>query len=293
MTSTEPVGNANPGAAFMRRLRHDHAGLSRVLRTIDGLLDRLAAQPEGVQPILTEAFGYLLRYQHGYHHPREDRLFEKIRRKRPALADTLAKLEQEHETGERETAELAEALAAAPPDTLRGKKGERLTARIHGYIQHARMHMRDEEAVFYARAEKVLGKSDWAEIIDGDGTEDPAADMAVLADQYPELAAHFDLPTHHLGRSETVDRAINAPHQLMLAVTDLYGGLLHEGFDLTRRNARRLLAIRGPIGLVHTVGAITSDNLRFAGRCVTRPSRWAINTGADWLIARVKPGQDG
>ncbi len=292
MKSTGAIANVTPGADFMQRLRHDHAGMSRVLRTIDSLVDRLTREPEAVQSILVDAFGYLLRYQHGYHHPREDRLFEKIRRKRPALADTLAKLEEDHETGERETAELAEALATAPPDALRGRKGERLAARIHDYIRHARLHMRDEEVVFYARAEKVLGKSDWAEIIDGEGIEDPLADMAVLADQYPELAAHFDLPTRHLGRSETADRAVSAPHQLMLAVTDLYGGLLHEGFDLTRRNTRRLLAVRGPIGLVRAVGAITSNNLRFAGRCVTRPSRWAINAGTELLIARVKPERD-
>ncbi|MFU8878265.1 MAG: hemerythrin domain-containing protein, partial [Wenzhouxiangellaceae bacterium] len=164
MTST--IGNKASAAAFMQRLRHDHAGLSRMLRAIDAMVDRLATEPETVQPLLVEAFGYLLDYQHGYHHPREDRLFERIRDKRPALADTLQKLAEEHVAGERETAEIAEDLAAARPDRLRGKKGERLAARIRGYIRHSRLHMRNEEAVFYTRAEQVLGKSDWAEIVD-------------------------------------------------------------------------------------------------------------------------------
>src|SRR6056297_1001064 len=144
---TSRVANKATAAAFMQRLRLDHAGLSRMLRTIDSLVDRLATEPEAVQPILVEAFGYLLDYQHGYHHPREDRLFGKIKRKRPGLAETLAKLTEEHEAGEYLTAELAEDVAAATPGQLRGKPGKRLAARIHGYVRHSRLHMRNEEAV--------------------------------------------------------------------------------------------------------------------------------------------------
>ncbi len=275
--------------AFMQRLRDDHAGLSRMLRAIDSMVDRLTTERETIQPILIEAFGYLLAYQHGYHHPREDRLFEKIGAKRPALADTLAKLAAEHETGERETTELTAALIAATPDQLGSRKGERLATRIKGYIRHSRVHMRNEEAVFYARAEQVLNQSDWADIIDKDGRQDPLADVDALADEYPGLAAHFNLPTRHLGRSENTDGVAGAMHNYVLSLTDLYGGLMHEAFDLTRRNANRLLAVRGPIGLARAVTAITSENLRFAGQCVTRPSRWAIATGTDFLVARTKP----
>ena len=281
--------NKASAVAFMQRLRHDHAGLSRLLRAIDGTIDRMAKEPEAVQPFLVEAFEYLLAYQHGYHHPREDRLFEKIRAKRPALADTLAKLEEEHETGEHETAELAEDLAAATSDQLRGRKGERLAARIQGYVRHTRLHMRNEETVFYARAEQVLNKSDWADIIDKDGLQDPLADMESLAEAYPGLAAHFRLSTRHLGHSTASAPNASAMHNHVLGLTDLYGGLMHEGFDLTRRNANRLLAVRGPVGLVRAVTAIATDNLRFAGQCVTRPSRWAIDTGTELVSARIKP----
>gem|GEM_PF-4804433 len=101
--------------------------------------------------------------------------------------------------GERETAEIAEDLAAASPDRLLGKTGERLAARIRGYIRHSRLHMRNEESVFYTRAEQVLGKSDWAEIVDNGvdngGLQGPLADMESLANEYPGLAAHFNLPT--------------------------------------------------------------------------------------------------
>lgn len=283
MTSTTKKQNKKASAAaFMQMLRRDHAGLSRILRAVDSLVDRLGTEPEAVQPVLIEAFGYLLDYQHGYHHPREDRLFGRIQGKRPALADTLAKLAKEHETGEHETGQLTDDLAKATTDELRGKKGERLSARIHDYVGHARAHMRDEEAVFYARAESVLDASDWLQIVDGDDVQDPLADLEMLADDYPELAAYFDLPTRNLGFSEDENNS-SALHRHVLSLTDVYGGLMHDGLNLARLNTRRMLSVRSPVGLIRAVGAITSDNLNFVGQCVVRPSRWAINTGAEMM----------
>jgi|GEM_PF-6629331 len=81
-------------------------------------------------------------------------------------------------------------------------------------------------------------------------------------------------------------------HDHALALTDLYGGLIHDGLDLARRNARRLLSIRGPTSLARAVTSITTDNLRFAGQCLTRPSRWALDTGTDWLVERIRPAPD-
>jgi len=278
--------------AFMQRLREDHAGLSRVLRAIDGQAERLTAEPEAVRPVLVEAFDYLLAYQHGFHHPREDRLFGKINGKRPALAETLDQLTEEHASGEHETAQLATALKSATPDDLRGRSGEQLAARIEDYVRYARQHMRHEEAVFYARAENVLGRADWAEIVEDEGLQDPMADTEALAVDYPELAAHLDAASQSLGPTGVEHVARGDMRQHFFELTDVYGGLIHDGLDLARRNTRRLLSIRGPLSLADAVATITSDNLRFAGQCIVRPSRWAISTGAEWLIRRTDADTD-
>lgn len=288
---TTAAGHKAAAAAFMQALRQDHAGLSRMLRAVDGLADRLATEPEATQPVLIEAFDYLLGYQHGYHHPREDRLFERISDKRPELAEQLDHLAEEHETGEAETSRLSQDLGAASPDELRGRAGERMAARIRDYVRHARLHMRNEEQVFYARAEEVLGRSDWTEIVGDGGAQDPMADLESLAEDYPALAAHFGIPVQHIGPAREPGD-VGTLHRRALELTDLYGGLLHEGFDLTRRNARRLLGVRGPVSLVRAINDITTDNLRFAGRCLSRPSRWALDTGTDWLVDRLRPGPD-
>ncbi len=284
---------AETGAAYMRALRRDHAGLSRVLRQIDTQAAHLTETPEEAGPLLTEAMHYLLRYHHAHHHPREDRLFARIRARDSALDATLADLSDEHEVGEAEAQLLADELEGASTRQLRGRRGRRLAARVNKYVRHTRAHMRHEEAVFYARAEAVLKPEDWREIIDSDhGPQDPLADLAEMGQHYPALAASLGLPVTHLGLRERVEPLSTELKLQMMALSDLYGGLLHDALDLGRGNVERLMAVRSPGALAGAVSDITRANLGFAGRCMFGPPRWAVNTGAALIAASLRPYLD-
>lgn len=284
------AGDAAAGPSYMQALRRDHAGLSRVLREIDTQAARLTREPDLSGPLLTEAMRYLLRYHHAYHHPREDRLFARIRARDAALDATLANLSDEHETGEAEAERLARDLEAATAKQLRGRIGQRLAERVNEYVRHTRAHMRHEEAVFYARAEAALSAQDWREVIDSDhGPQDPLTDLARMGRSYPRLAARLGLTVTHLGLLERVEPVSTELKLQMLALTDLYGGLVHDALDLGRSHVKRMMAVRGPGALVSAVGEMTRANLDFAGRCLLSPPRWAINTGAALIVASLKP----
>lgn len=290
MTAAARNTRLDPGSAFMRNLRLDHAGLSRVLREIDTQVGQLAREPERARTVLIEALDYLLHYHHSYHHPREDRMFARIRARDSGLDETLQGLTHEHETGERQTGELAAQLAALSHRQLRGQRGRRLADQINGYVRHTRIHMRNEEAVFYRRAERVLEPDDWRDIVAADdGSRDPMTDLALMRDRYPHLAEHLGLPVKQLGLVERTQPVSEELRLQMLALTDLYGGLIHEALELARGNVDQLLGVRSPSALVRAVGEISSNNLRFAGQCLTRPPRWAINGGAALVVACLKP----
>ncbi len=281
---------ANPGTAYMYGLRRDHAGLSRVLREIDTQAELLTEAPAEAGPLLAEAMRYLLRYHHAFHHPREDRLFARIRARDSELDATLADLSDEHEVGEAEAERLARDLEAASTRQLRGRMGKRLAERVNDYVRHTRAHMRHEEAVFYARAEATLDSGDWREIIASDhGPQDPLADLAEMGGLYPKLAASLGLSVTHLGLRERVEPLSEELEQQWLALTDLYGGLLHDALGLGRSNLDRLLAVRSPRSLAGAVSEITRTNLDFAGRCVFGPPRWAVNAGAALIAASLRP----
>ncbi len=281
---------SDPGSVYMRALRRDHAGLSRVLREIDTQAARLTKAHDDAGPLLAEAMRYLLRYHHAFHHPREDRLFARIRERDPELDATLADLSDEHEVGEAEAERLARDLEAATVKQLRGRSGRRLAERVNEYVRHTRAHMRHEEAGFYARAEAALDAEDWRYIIGSDhGPQDPLADLAEMGNSYPRLASSLGLPVIHLGLLDPVEPLSEEMEEQLLALTDLYGGLLHDALDLGRSNLDRLLAVRSPRSLAGAVKEITRANLDFAGRCLLSPPRWAINTGAALIAASLKP----
>ena len=152
---------------FMRLLRDDHAGLSRVLREIDAQQSMLRSSPETARPVLGEAMRYLLVYQHSVHHPREDRLFARIRGREPGLYRNMRSLVREHRTGQQQAEALAGELSRATLAQLRGRTGERLAKQLQAYVRHTRAHMRREEAVFYTGSERVLRASDWAALMEG------------------------------------------------------------------------------------------------------------------------------
>ena len=67
----------------------------------------------------------------------------------------------------------------------------RLARRLADYVAHTRDHMRSEEAVFYAHSERVLTDADWAMLLAESTPDDPMGNQALLAKEYPHLAAQL------------------------------------------------------------------------------------------------------
>ena len=137
---------------------------------------------------------YLLVYQHSVHHPREDRLFARIREREPRLYRNMQRLVREHRVGQERAESMARELARTTPAQLRGKAGVRLSRQLQDYVRHTREHMRREETVFYTGSARVLRASDWAALMSGPMPRDPAGDLHRLAARYPRLAARLAQP---------------------------------------------------------------------------------------------------
>jgi hemerythrin-like domain-containing protein len=195
------VRKPGPGArrvvaagSFMRILRDDHAGLSRVLREIDAQTSVLQSVPGAARPVLAEALHYLLVYQHSIHHRREDQLFARVRAREPRLYANMRRLVREHRVGHQQAERIAGELSRATLAQLRGRTGLRLAKQLQQYVQQTRDHMRREEAVFYTGSERVLRASDWAALMAGPMPRDPAADPQRFATRYPRLAERMSRP---------------------------------------------------------------------------------------------------
>jgi hemerythrin-like domain-containing protein len=225
----------------MQSLREDHAGLSRVLREIDAQQSLLQSAPGAARPVLAEALRYLLVYQHSIHHPREDRLFARVRMREPRLYHNMGRLVREHRIGQDVAERLAGELSRASLTQLRGKTGQQLARRLHQYVQHTRDHMRREEAVFYTGSERVLRASDWKALLAGPTPRDPAADPQRFAARYPRLVEQMSRPQRAVVGPRETPASTGLTARLEQAA-ECCGALLHQAIDFLQRT---VVPVRG------------------------------------------------
>jgi hemerythrin-like domain-containing protein len=283
----------NPAAnRFMRRLHADHAGLSRVLREIDLQQSLLTVEPGPARAVLVEALDYLLGYQHGFHHPQEDRLFERIRLRDPRPRRDLGRLRREHRIGLRRAATLRRDLGRAAESSLHGRAGLALARRLGSYVSQTRDHMCREELVFHEWTESALDPADWDALVEGLPQADPMADARQFARQYPRLAAQFARAVRELGQparsacTEPVDALRRGVEQLF----ELYGTLLHDAHELVLGSFGELREVSSPIGLLRAARPLPARTWQFASRCVSLPIGCVrdviVDLGSSWRRRR-------
>jgi hemerythrin-like domain-containing protein len=288
------------GDPFMQTLRVDHGRLSRVLREIDVQQARLQAAPESARPVLVEAMRYLLHYQHAFHHPREDRLFERISARAPRFGREMRVLIREHRGGLRQAEKLVADLAHATPALLHRRSGARLARGLTEYVARTRNHMRSEETVFYAQSERVLEDSDWATLLAEATPDDPMGNRELLAQECPHLATQLFQPVSDVGGPGDTpatgggapDRARGAVRDGVEQLVELYGELIHDGVEVTRSNLATLRSVRSPWGLMRAAGPVGARSCRFVVRCLADPPRLALATVARFF-ARWRPAGAG
>jgi len=260
----------------MGLLRDDHAGLSRVLREVDAQQSMLTTAPESARPVLVDAMRYLLVYQHSVHHPREDRLFARIRARQPHLYRNMQRLVRQHRIGQERAEALARDLARTTIAQLRGKAGVRLAHQLEHYVQATREHMRREEAVFYTGSERVLRPADWAALMSGPTPRDPAGNLERLATRYPRLAARLAQPERMVtGTGEAVPHPKDRPglRQGAERIAERIAELLHESADIARGSVAGLREVRSPLGLARVTVDLGARSCRLAAKAVTLPFR--------------------
>ena len=143
-------------------LRADHANMSRLF----DLLDReMAVFHEGDQPnfdLLLSLIAYMSAYPDACHHPKEDLVVERLRRRDAEAARSIDPLIAQHTKGARLTREFAELLDNVVHDVEVPRETFERMAREFSTFN--RSHIAHEEADFFPLAEKLLTEADWAEI---------------------------------------------------------------------------------------------------------------------------------
>jgi len=168
---------------------HDH--MRKMLNIFD---QQLAIFEKADQPdyeVLSESLAYCKDYLDVWHHPREDRLLDLLRARKPDRASPLVELEDQHRALARDTSrvvrlfrDVAERGAVYVREDLVGSGRELSRATRH--------HIQWEEAHFFPVIEQSLEAADW-EIAREEMSQAPhASDPGSVRLRYPTLFAAIE-----------------------------------------------------------------------------------------------------
>lgn len=140
---------------ILAELREDHRNMAVLLNLLQQEIEHVdhpdeMADFERMQDIMR----YMNVYPDAVHHPREDLIYDDMRRRRPDLADGLEAVEDDH----RAIADFSKRLLADIDAVVAGEyvTRERVLEDAKTYVDRLRKHMAWEERDLFERAESML-----------------------------------------------------------------------------------------------------------------------------------------
>ncbi len=153
------------------KLQAEHASFGKLL---DLLQAQLAVFHRAEQPdyeLMRDIFDYLTRYPDRFHHPKEDRIFEKLAQRDPSTRANVGVLAKQHQVIAHSGARFLQKLEAALAGAILPRQA--VEAPAQDYIAFYRAHMKLEESQLFPIARLQLRESDWLEL---DATPTEAVD---------------------------------------------------------------------------------------------------------------------
>lgn len=149
-------------SSVLDSIHREHVAMAKLL---DALERQLVAIDTGETPdwdIVRGVIDYCLSFPDLHHHPKEDLVFDRLRRRDPSAAGAVGDLEAEH----RNLAELSSRFAAAVGNVLEEAEisREAFAKLAWHFVGQYRHHMSLEERLFLPAARRALTAEDLRDI---------------------------------------------------------------------------------------------------------------------------------
>ncbi len=143
-------------------IRSEHRNMTRLLNLLDHQIDLFenAIQPD--YELIKEIIDYFLTFPDLYHHPKEDLIYRRIKRRVPEISGDLFDLEEEHERVSERLHDFTRAVVNVMLEMEVPR--ESFVAVARSFIDGERKHMAEEESHFFKLARDTLTDEDWADI---------------------------------------------------------------------------------------------------------------------------------
>ena len=146
----------------IRVLQHEHERQRELLRVMDDMLGDMSSGGDPDFRLLSDIADYLTGYPDQVHHPKEDFIYRRLRKREKRSLDGPGNLVREHD----DLSAMTTAFAAAVSEGRRNPASwrQRIEADMRKLVGAYRHHLEMEEKHFFPKALEKLTKKDWLEV---------------------------------------------------------------------------------------------------------------------------------
>jgi hemerythrin-like domain-containing protein len=165
---------------LMDELRQDHRNMAIVLNLLDDIVTEMEAGGDPDFELFDEIMRYMTVYPDAVHHPKEDVMYEKLRSKRPDLAEDLEHVPDDH----RDIAGLGGVLRSEVEAIVAGAavRRSKMIEDTAAYVRRLREHMQWEEEDLFSRIDLMLNAEPYTvDISSIEHIKDPVFELEVEA----------------------------------------------------------------------------------------------------------------
>jgi hemerythrin-like domain-containing protein len=147
---------------IIERLSREHRNIETLLAVLERELEIFDRGDHPDYEVIRAIISYFELYPELYHHPQEELVFAKLKRRDPAAAARVGDLTLEHQKGTQRLRRVAQAIDSVLAD--REILRQNVDNIVRDFIESERRHIMIEDRDFFPAALKVLKPSDWSEI---------------------------------------------------------------------------------------------------------------------------------
>ncbi|MDN4988660.1 hemerythrin domain-containing protein [Bradyrhizobium arachidis] len=147
---------------IIERLSREHRNIEALLAVLERELEIFDRGDRPDYEVIRAVISYFELYPEMYHHPLEELVFAKLRRRDPAAAAKVGNLTLEHQKGAERLRRVARAVdyVLADREMLR----QDVDNIVRDFIESERRHIKMEDRDFFPAALEALKPRDWSEI---------------------------------------------------------------------------------------------------------------------------------
>ena len=171
-------------------LREEHREMEELLRVLESELNIFNRQEQPDYELLVSVISYFLDYPDCCHHPKEDMIFEKLKVRSPAAAESVGNLEAEHRDEAARLRQVQDVVSniLLDHDIMPRQVFDRA---VRDFIEQERAHMGMEERLLFPAAVRTLRPEDWAEIESRWGDTKTSLFTIGIEEKYHSLRDHI------------------------------------------------------------------------------------------------------